>query len=120
MNSDESIKVILRFYEAIEKLIETGQIRGVKRETKHYPIPKKIEFTTPEGKKVVHETGYDITKGIFENLDDIKAAHWSLKFGGLFEPNAIPAMSFTSTFNASFAASSKKLPVPAEQASFIA
>ena len=54
---------------------ETGQIRGVKRETKHYPIPKKIEFTTPEGKKVVHETGYDITKGsiIFKGKDITKA-----------------------------------------------
>ena len=41
MNSDESIKVILRFYEAVEKLIEKGQIRGKQTFTNKYGINRR-------------------------------------------------------------------------------
>lgn len=47
MNSDESIKVILRFYEAVEKLIETGQIRGKQTFTNKYGINRR-NFTFVE------------------------------------------------------------------------
>lgn len=41
MNSDESIKVILRFYEAVNVLIETGQIRGKQTFTNRYGINRR-------------------------------------------------------------------------------
>jgi hypothetical protein len=41
MNSDESIKVILRFYETVEKLIETRQIRGKQTFTSKYGINRR-------------------------------------------------------------------------------
>ena len=52
--------------------------------------------------------------------EDINAEHWSLKLGGCVEANAIPTICGISIFKASFAASSRKLPVPAEHASFMA
>ena len=53
---------------------ETGQIRGVKRETKHYPIPEEISGRTSEGKKIMQKTGYDISKGIpFTAEAEVKA-----------------------------------------------
>jgi len=41
MNSDESIKVIRRFYEAIDKLIETGKIRGIQTFTNKHEINRR-------------------------------------------------------------------------------
>lgn len=41
MNSDESIKVILRFYEAVNVLIETGKIRGKQTFTNKYGINRR-------------------------------------------------------------------------------
>ncbi len=50
----------------------------------------------------------------------IKAAHWSLKFGGLSPFKAYAAMFSVEIFNVSLADSSRNDPVPAEQASFMA